>query len=199
MARRAPCSSRAARDLSEPTSRSRLLERGHQVIVYDNFSRAGVERNLRWLDADRSRTASGSSRRTCRTANAWPPPSSDCSRDLSFRRPGGRDHQPARSFRRLRHQRQGHAQPAGSGAAVRPQDSAAVHLDQQGLRRSRGSRSRARATAATPPPIPRRASRHRRKPGHRFPQSLWLLQGRGGSIRAGLRPHLWTCRPWSSA
>ena len=28
---------------------SRLLRDGHQVIVYDNFSRAGVERNFHWL------------------------------------------------------------------------------------------------------------------------------------------------------
>lgn len=33
----------------------RLLREGHEVIVYDNFSRAGVERNFRWLQASYGR------------------------------------------------------------------------------------------------------------------------------------------------
>ncbi len=31
---------------------SRLLQEGHHVVIYDNFSRIGVERNVRWLLAN---------------------------------------------------------------------------------------------------------------------------------------------------
>ena len=68
---------------------------------------------------------------------------------------------------------------------------AAVHVDEQGLRRPRPtSRSRRDGQRYEPRRSPRSRRRHLRGAAARLPQPVRLLQGRGRPVRARLRAHL---------
>ncbi|CAA9223215.1 MAG: Nucleoside-diphosphate-sugar epimerases, partial [uncultured Acetobacteraceae bacterium] len=92
--------------------------------------------------------------------------------------------------RRFRGQPPGHAFGARSAAAARRARAARLRQHQQGLRRPfrRGPGARRRRLRSARSGVA--GARHRRGPAARLPHALRLLQGRGGPVRAGLRPLL---------
>ena len=75
---------------------SRLLSMGQRVLIYDDLSRPGVDRNLQWLQSSvrlASRVARPGDIRDARSDSPLRPPGQ---RGLSLRRANGGDHQSRR-------------------------------------------------------------------------------------------------------
>jgi len=98
----------------------RLLERGEKVTVYDNLSRAGAPRNLKWLQDKFGEKAFNLVIGDVRDAGQLPfRPAKRIS--LSTSPAGGGDYLGRQTARGLRNQRPGHFQRGGSRATERAQ------------------------------------------------------------------------------
>src|SRR5690606_6664604 len=109
-----------------------LLRAGERVIVFDNLSRPGVERNLRWL-MQRHPGGAGSRDRGHSRRGASGPRDEPGAHRLPSRGTGRRHVVGRRSLARLRGERAGDAERApGCTWFGRPADRA-LHVDEQGI------------------------------------------------------------------
>ena len=104
--------------------------------LFDNLSRAGVERNLAWLRATPRRPRRARGRRRARRGRGAPRGRSGRRHVFHFAAQVAVTTSLVDPVARLRGQRARHAQRAGGDARAEQPAVAALHVDQQGLRRA---------------------------------------------------------------